>query len=68
MVDGVGKFFRIHNRPMIIRAAGFYNVERPTNAAKWEISIGFNFVLKKLLWNSPFTRSTGFGKLHSRKG
>lgn len=51
MGAGFGKFFRIHNRPMIIRAAGFYNVERPTNAAKWEIRIGFDFVFKKLLWN-----------------
>lgn len=51
MGAGFGKVFRINNRPMIIRAAGFYNVERPTNAAKWEIRVGFDFVFKKLLWN-----------------
>jgi hypothetical protein len=38
---------------MIIRMAGFYNMERPTNYAKWEIRMGFDFVFKKLLWN-PF--------------
>jgi len=51
MGAGFGKFFRINNRPMIIRAAGFYNVKRPTNYAKWEIRTGFDFVFKKLLWN-----------------
>ena len=51
---GLGRLFRINSKPMVIRAAGFYNVERPTrptNAAEWEIRIGFDFVFKKLLWN-----------------
>jgi len=51
MGGGFGKAFRINNRPMVIRAAGFYNVERPTNAAKWEMRIGFDFLFKRLLWN-----------------
>jgi hypothetical protein len=51
MGAGFGKVFRINNKPMVIRAAGFYNVERPTNAAKWQLRIGFDFVFKKLLWN-----------------
>jgi hypothetical protein len=51
MGAGFGKVFRINNSPVVIRAASFYNVERPTNAAKWEIRIGFDFVFKKLLWN-----------------
>lgn len=48
---GFGKVFRINNKPMIIRVAGFYNVERPTNSAKWEIRTGVDFVFEKLLWN-----------------
>jgi hypothetical protein len=51
MGAGFGKVLRVNNSPVVIRAAGFYNVERPTNAAKWEIRIGFDFVFKKLLWN-----------------
>jgi hypothetical protein len=36
---GIGQIMRFGNQPVNLQAAAYYNVERPSNAAEWQIRL-----------------------------
>ena len=44
---GIGQITRLGNQPVNVQAAGYYNVERPDGAARWQVRLQVQFMFPR---------------------